>query len=337
MVFSQDERKAWWDQHAALLPLEMSEQERLRLEDVTGNIPLLLNCFLVAEGDKRTFEEVWSEQFATSKHAKDIADQIEAFARKQRREGEVACAEHIDHLKSFLFEQTRSSYDPLYYDHRYMFVDNNRMGHCAGGLARDCVAMVLRSLGHGSVFLEGSCLSMIRNSTNPSVRGFLVEQVAISTIERNGLDIFGTVRVPTKVIYFDKGDESILATEPGTVLCLPRPFNYPNIDGAVRHAEEEMKSDKVEVGPFQVTIADLAKHANSMDKFFAPGVASKWAGGKVAEFQFTWISRHPPKADTAHEQLEKQLRGVLKVVRLAFVERFQQLDQKIMEALGSSD
>jgi len=69
---------------------------------------------------------------------------------------------------------------PDIYDHRYFYIDANG-GHCVSGLARNAMARFLREYNSG-MFLEQHWFTSLMDTKNPSMQGFIVEQLILSTI-----------------------------------------------------------------------------------------------------------------------------------------------------------
>jgi hypothetical protein len=76
--------KAWWQHHQSKTPHFETDADKMRVEDLTGCIPLLLRPFLKWGG--RSFceveNEIWNEPDILA-----VASNIEYFADKTKKKG----------------------------------------------------------------------------------------------------------------------------------------------------------------------------------------------------------------------------------------------------------
>src|SRR5438046_955357 len=66
------------------------------------------------------------------------------------------------------------------YDHRHFYIDANK-GHCVSGLVRNAIARFFRKYSSG-MFLEQHWFTSLPDTKNPSMQGFIVEHIILSTI-----------------------------------------------------------------------------------------------------------------------------------------------------------
>ena len=194
---------------------------------------------------------------------------------------------YVDHLKRFVFEQS-GGFDDAYYDHRYLYVDDQTKGQCACGLVRNVLAKLLRELDRGDAFLEEDCLGMIQRTTNPSVKGFLAEQYTLSRFKSEGVFIGGMHTTVDQITYFKKGQESIATTlqkADSTALLLPYPFNYPRVDAILRTIDDQ--KIVTELSGIQVTLQTVAQHADALPRWLAN--REVWRPSEQTAWQFVWV------------------------------------------------
>lgn len=272
---------------------------RRRVEDMTGCIPLYLRCFTGC--NESTFDDTWTNRFAKEKRVQRVYDHLWNFYKQLKKDQSLdQWIMEIDVLRSFLLG-TNPHTDR--YDHRYLFQDESGFGHVACGLARDCLVSAVRALDSDRhLVVDGRFLSNIKTTSNPSMRGFLIEQACLTYIRHSGLPLPSPLGVakPDKVIYFDAGGErGAVASSSGEkcVLYIPRPFNYKSVDAILRHStfakndHGQNVMSSVLLVPIQVTVS--ASHKPSPESFYPnhriwladidAGVALKHA--------FVWLRR----------------------------------------------
>lgn len=148
------------------------------------------------------------------------------------------------------------------YDHRYFYVDDVDNGHYTCGLARDAMAIILREKGE-DIFLKPEWFKALADwKSNPSVLGFYVEGMCLSSISQKGLNA-GLNLGNMKVIMF-QGKYPIYSTTCNLVLYIPSVFNFKAIDGLI--LQLDIKAKSVHLIPIQITIAK--NHSKSEKKFF---------------------------------------------------------------------
>jgi len=184
-------------------------------------------------------------------------------------------------------------------DHRYFYdkYDSERRiaAHYTCGICRNAVASMI--LENKVRFDKGLLQSLPEYTSNPSVTGFIIEQVILSWISQKGLNITPELNQPMGVTLFQDDVPSFDTTKNGPVLYIPKVFNFRNIDGVIVRigpkAKMKRRQQKLFIFPFQITLAP-DKHSNSRPKFF-----SEWETWteSLQKFdvvpEFVWIS---PKA-----------------------------------------
>ena len=205
-----------------------------------------------------------------------------------------------------------SSIVPGLVDHRYFYdkYDTERkkyFAHYTCGICRNAVAsMILEN----KVRFDGKLMrSLPKNTTNPSVTGFIIEHAILAWISLQGLNIatdlnqqMGVTIFQDDVPFFD-----ITKTEP--VLYIPKVFNFRNIDGIIVRIAPRTKTkrggqQKLYMFPIQITLAP-DRHLKSRPKFF-----SEWEtwtenlrGFDVVP-EFVWITPKAAKT-TKHDKSDQ--------------------------------
>jgi len=134
----------------------------------------------------------------------------------------------------------------------------------------------------------------IASSSNPTVRGYLAEQICLSRIARHGLSRVGSKLGDTMgVEYFEQTPNWTTFFRSGDTLrlYLPKAFNFPDIDAAI--LQRDLQQNTVHLYPIQITLA--TKHKDSASLFYQHtwGI---WERGLSSfakvESTFVWISEN---------------------------------------------
>jgi len=207
------------------------------------------------------------------------------------------------------------------YDLRYFYFDGKCEAHYSCGMARQTLISVYRR--HTTLQIN-ELVTVIRESSNNSVQGFLLEQLCLQVIMKKGLKFIPNAdeNAPTGPLqtefFLNIPDWSkLIEKEPqhNCRLYLPYRFNYANIDGAVLHLESR-NPKKAHLYLIQVTLA--MKHKKS-DEHFYRGQWNKWVQGLVSggwdlESTFLWIDRSQPENGTLARKTTPELRSGKTVV-----------------------
>ena len=175
------------------------------------------------------------------------------------------------------------------------------MGNFSCGLARDAAAGML--LANNVVFAGVDFLkSLPKHIDNPSVAGFMIEKVVLSSISIYGLNAAKETNGSMIVESYHGEIQSLYPQMGDLVLHLPGSFNFKTIHGViVRKAGPKKDNTKKQlfVFPLQVTVAK--KHKDSHATFF-----KEWKQRihGLEEFdvvpEFIWISEKGAD-DITHE------------------------------------
>jgi hypothetical protein len=164
------------------------------------------------------------------------------------------------------------------------------------GIARIAAARQLRDYGV-SRFGDAGCLSALNHYiNNPSVIGFFLEQVVLSSITSWGLDISREIFGPMKAIMFPG---KVTRFESSPALYWPLQFNYPAVDGIIVRFDNSNKRKKCFIYPLQITVAK--SHSDSEESFFRTW--DHWTNDLKdrydLEVEFFWITADetPSSAD----------------------------------------
>ncbi|CAG8699468.1 3244_t:CDS:2, partial [Acaulospora morrowiae] len=150
--FDKEEMEEWWKKHNSVLPT-MNNQQKDRIEDITGNIPLFLNVLL--ESDCKDFEDAlgYLDQQLTSM----IQEPMTSFSEKIYKLDNKHWDFHINLMSSFLTKgYPPSGYGVDDFDHRFFYI-KDELCHYICGMARDCMANHLYRKGK----MEKACIASI--------------------------------------------------------------------------------------------------------------------------------------------------------------------------------
>lgn len=211
-------------------------------------------------------------------------------------------------MKACLLEQNSMS-QTGYYDKRYFYFEG-RVGHAACGLARLTLLPIYREL-QLSTIGDGSWYRAILSS-NPTVRGYLAEQVCLATITHKGFSRVGhDLGGPMRAEYFTSIPfwSNFIQSGDTVRLYLPKAFNYPAIDAAILQLDRTQR--KARLFPIQVT---LAKNHKDSELLFYQTKWGAWAQGLdgfEVESTFVWIDNHRPRQSTVQmEEMALPARNV---------------------------
>jgi len=190
------------------------------------------------------------------------------------------------------------------YDVRYFYSDERGKAHYSCGMARQMLLSVYRR--HTTLKTDfDPLLTVIHETRNGSVQGFLLEQLCLQVIMNKGLKFIPNAddNAPTgplqREFFLQIPDWSkLIDEEPQRNCCLyfPQQFNYANIDGAILHLESR-NPKKAHLYLIQVTLA--MKHKDSDEHFYREKWHT-WAQGLVSagwdlKSTFLWIDRDQPE------------------------------------------
>ena len=194
-------------------------------------------------------------------------------------------------------------------DYGYFYYDSGSRGWYTCGLARQAMITFLRANAEMRVFLDQSWLeSLDAFRDNPSVIGFIVEQMVISQLADNGLSKNSPCLKQAKVLTFP-GNHVALSPLPGTRLYVPQKFNLKAIDALYTSIEGKVAT----IVPIQITIGT---HEDTEKKFFQDWW--KWidpieSRGFTMKTCFLWINREGGQREEVLED-KRETREVTKVV-----------------------
>jgi hypothetical protein len=297
----QDERKGWrvWRQQDISHAVSFDRQYE-RLWWLTGSVPLLLDRFAQVCESKDTFEDAWND-FALQE-GRIIWTSLTEFLDGSPKVPVSAAVtrERLSALSQFLTRsQITGAVLPANYDHRHFFmaeVDDLKEGRKAFhgyplcGLVEETGAVLLR--GHHYDIMD-EWVSACRLTQNPTVKGFLAEQIALSAIGKTGI-VLGKRRFdPSRqeTVIFHTGDEAkSVFRDKLCRLYAPQAFNYKHIDGLSNMYFTEKKEDFVALAAFQMTMESIVAHKESLN--FFNSARHNWEKGFPGckfEWHFVWI------------------------------------------------
>jgi len=291
------EMTAWYKSHSTI-----PEENRHFFSDMTGNIPLYLNNFQMGTD---SFEDAW-DKFTISVHVSALRTHIRTFTNMIMDPAMLRT--HRKMMKSFIAELKQEDDYHHLYDHAGFYIENG-VGRCVNGLARAyATSILLRDSPY--IFAESEIINQIQATTNPSVKGFLVENAVLSFIKQDGFlcegDRYCRPGKQTKVVPFSKGDEVATLKESSVeditkeleLLFIPHQWNYPSVDAVYRgHWLTQSKSQGFLIAGIQITLQDPTKqHVGSRDAFRRKVKVWKRNSGEAPSIWYIWISpaRHEP-------------------------------------------
>ena len=135
------------------------------------------------------------------------------------------------------------------YDHRYFFVSPQNRAHCLSGNIAEAAAQDLTSKSSGHFLTRARDQLHLAAQANPSIQGFLVEQVVIAAINKFGLEVSlphsngkgkkpavnkKVLIVPQELRTFSTPTDYAIEHQAEIVLWVPNKFNYTAVDAVLR-------------------------------------------------------------------------------------------------------
>jgi hypothetical protein len=270
------------------VPLLLHEYVKIHLEmhsaDSTASYASVWNAFMHREGYK-VFQQL--QEFI---HHGDVSDydrveRLSVFSQFLTRSRPTGTVKNIDHRWFFKAEMTSSLYEA-------------GRGYPLCGLAEQNASVLLHKERR---FDHTLWLNACRESDNPSVQGFLAEQLVIHAVHTKGFELQDEKKTQTKfepqrqpMVIFQTGDEHrSVHTDSLSYVYSPHAFNYNYIDLLVNQHVTRSRAKKVALAAFQVTFKTIAAHKESLD-FFSSQYRLNWEKGypgKSIEWHFVWVVR----------------------------------------------
>jgi len=287
------ETKQWWIHYRAELPSFTDENDKARVEDLTGSIPLLLSpLFSYAQ---KEFVDI-QDKFWAHPLLRTVLRNITVYARRYLEEEKRDAYEefYLGCLRACLMNDT-CPVASTECDYRYFDVDYLNPGGCTCGLARDKAAVLLREANTGE-FLRPEW-DVLLCTNNPSILGFIVEQRCLGVIAKIG--ITGPIALKRAKVYNFDGDTTTLEpTNPG--LYIPLKFDCRAIDAV--YLDVDPGTQVARVVAIRITVGK--SHSDSETSFYSRW--SKWTRELATwtiESTFLWITAN----DKAQTNIEWKL------------------------------
>jgi hypothetical protein len=293
--------KQWWIHHKEKVPI-FGGDDKARVEDLTGRIPLLLRPLL--HFAEKPFHEI-DQEFWMHRDLATVGKNVLEFAAEkmenepQNYERRVAILVivlgtvfisairfYLSTLVGCLTSSNVSEFSHKWFDYRYFYADDDR-GKCTCGLAREAAAVVIRQ-GSPGLLCGNTWIQSLRTfKNNPSVVGFLVEQACLSAISTTGFH-HGGIKWQSFTATIFKGDllEAIFPAGNYETFLIPADPFFKDIDALYLKVDTEKKTALVV--PIQVTVAK--KHKDSEAAFY-----SRWSDwqkffeGYELKTTFVWV------------------------------------------------
>ena len=208
------------------------------------------------------------------------------------------------------------SVDRDLYDPRYFYYQNE-IWHYTCGMARQALMSVYRRDQFQRIQFY-QWFGVIRKSQNPVVQGFLVEQLCLLVIARDGLRAITPLGIdapkgPIETESFQQvpnWDSLIDNTTRSSRLYLPDKFNYANVDGAILHITSR-NPKQAHLYLIQIT---LAKDHKDSETYFYQAQWQNWVQALKGnhwsvESTFVWIDKKAPEQGVKAKKVQATRRG----------------------------
>ncbi|KAA8898507.1 hypothetical protein FN846DRAFT_910036 [Sphaerosporella brunnea] len=309
--FTNCEMEQWWQNFSKSFPVSLAPGDRKLIEDITGCSPILLRVFLTTQDilvdndtamtDQNSPAKIYSrslsrmfEYFWASAEVQNLIGNVLNFAAKTKEQCLGKSPEffecYLDTSEACLTQGIIDRTAEKWIDWRYFYASKRR-GYCTSGLARKTLATFLRKESANSTqrFLSSHWYESLKlASNNPSVLGFLIEEIILSSIAEFGCqeagEYFDQKRIPVTTFLTDQ----VQLVEDQLQLYIPRAWKYPGIVGVLIHRDNSSK--KAFIVPIQVTVNQ--NYLELADEFFTRRMAMDWASpldGYETMVRILWI------------------------------------------------
>jgi len=216
-------------------------------------------------------------------------------------------------------------------DHRYCFRSSVGRGIAICRIVSDTLATMLRAYNSrgDKVFLKHEFVDSAMRCDNPSMKGFMAEQIVLSSINMDGflfLNKYRDLGQNVSKMSYTWSEEAVLLLETGKCYhYIPAVHNYKHIDSLVRLFPKKRKSEKKRravLVALQSTLQNPTRHAKSYQFFKSDfKMWQRDLDGKFdIEWHFIWIV---PKSEAMKSRIvEKMYYGVQVTVHRFPFERF---------------
>ena len=283
----QDEYDKWLEHHATFNPSELQKQ---KIAEDTGMVPMYLS----------QLDNFFLEKHDMLTAIQDCKAWLGLACSKALNSFFVGCSDEDPRIISakFLLAGAVPELDEKHWDHRYFYIEAGS-SHAVCGVAREVLAIILREKLKNQAdeyFLSDSYVQKCLQCTNPTVKGFEAEQIAISAINKNGFNLCRGNYASVVSSTFKTSKTAVLTSD---ACChyIPTPFNYKFVDSLVR-AQTVKKgattAESANIYAIQYTLQSYSDHRESLgffDKEFEPWQRDikVFARKKSIHWHFVWI------------------------------------------------
>jgi len=320
---------AWWHRNAAsIAPLD--DKTRNFVEYMTGRIPLLLQSLFTIGKEFDEAQFLLSPQLTTVRS--NILDFYEDTPISSYRR-------YLDVMQAFILEGTYHTRDRHLYDVRYFYFDEQEVAHSTCGIASQTLMDHYREKRLHTIEVDLWC-DTIRSSGNPTVRGYLAEQVCIAAVRRYGLPA-----VDLNLTSFSRHEtfddvpiwRDFFESNYSRCLFVPKTFNYADIDAAILLVDRPQSTAHLYF--IQITIAK--KHKNYQDTFYT-NQWRKWTNGIPRAYKeglsssFIWIDENGPTDPKKKGPVDRRTQSGIMAVHPEYISYhvgIEFVDEKLHQAL----
>ncbi|RPB17975.1 hypothetical protein L211DRAFT_799136 [Terfezia boudieri ATCC MYA-4762] len=271
---TEKEMAVWWE-GTKVEKHVWSASFKESLEELTGRNPVLLHAaaavikWEVLESEPDTepgqHESELLANICRCNAWEDVTARIYKYAWDYIASGgEMEQKRVFEVMEACVLEEEVSRADRAVLDNQY-FSTKAGLGQCESGLARRAITAFLRRHAGGDLFVSQKWYNMIEYvGYNASVLGFFIEQVLLSTIQKEGMFLNGVNQQFKLVDTFDRIPEN---SDDSPVLYIPEAWNHRSIDAIIFSVSKIEGRQILTVWPIQIAINQ--HHRDSEVTFFA--------------------------------------------------------------------
>ncbi|PVF99606.1 hypothetical protein CPB86DRAFT_282444 [Serendipita vermifera] len=324
-AMDENEATHWFNHYAKSLP-KFSPDEKNLIKSLTGHVPLLLRPLFQFQKvkidqiqfEEENFDQIQFEeekfdqiQFLQSEELVQVRMDIIDFFKEKMTElhDTPTLNEYLSLMRGFLQNIPIFYHDKALYDQRYFYIREG-CAYYTCGVAAEALAWLLGVYSFDD-FNHKLWYSVVKETTNPVVRGFIAEHICLKRISINGLD---KVRKEFKgmeaVQFTDKPywGQQITSKSPCR-LYYPASYSFPCIDAIIHLLEFESK--EAHLFPIQITLNKV--HQDAETDFYTRWWTSMKNDLEYEDFTvtstFIWIGMEASNSEVKKARFRKTRRG----------------------------
>lgn len=203
--------------------------------------------------------------------------------------------------------------DRTLYDLRYFYIDQQSIGSFTCGIAFETMMSSLR-IHNATQFKDDSWYLAVSQSPNPIVRGFLAEQICLSSIAATGLKAVHQKlgRMSHALFETHPNFTQFLFTNYETRIYFPTTYNFRAMDAIILFLDRSSKQARMFPIQFTLTLRHKPSDKDFYTTFWSGWIEPIESAGYSVESTFVWIDKQQP-SEHIEPKLVKSLRSGIRL------------------------